>query len=759
MQNESFEIVQDSSYFKDNSFLSPPNEALRIQENEIQKLKKLNFNLKLRICQLEERLGLELTGNEDVNFTGRVSTYSDSEEKDSPYPSRTSILKELEEEIYRRDLLLTKARNVILSLQKQLSHEDKKNMTDKISWSRQINESTTNYGAELEEIKEESIVPRLATLSQRILQKIHPHGWKSYEADTFPSYANLSYVLNNLTLIEEKVNEFYETTSYTKETPNSSISKFGNSFRDSLCLNYENDKENIQSPYAVCQQSSSDKVQQSLNSSFLKETEYIEKYPLQTILNRLLDSISELGETTFGCAQLLDNSEQVTSPPKLPLKSVSFNLEEIENCVHYVFELQQCLRNVKTKLQSYSAGIQRESHTFQSEMTTVQPSTLEQSLQNSDSALAEKEIQFNSELFETSDQCSRQSNVLTMINGSNSASNEFSAQWNVEEKESLHNILKMVTKFQQSMYFEELEKILSETGSLDARIQQAQQKILKIQQKQPLMNCSSFSLLPSFSKRKGTSFEDESSSDNINGLASVTKYQESFNNLASFVSSAFTMFEEMELDHQIATCEETRVDTTELERLFTWGQKVLAPSPFSPGSNRQQEYVLTVWSTEKTVHEGLNLLRNTAETIKQYMNQEKKQENDDQNLEDMKQLAKSLMVSNNFVEKLAHTIATKVVTSNQKLSNLERRLEDLKNTVLPKTVSERGNDLVMAMKKKSPMPEPLSRRRRSSHKALKKWVLEQISETQRAIQQTQKSLDHERKHLLYNWLYPPLNDK
>ncbi|EME31293.1 hypothetical protein Gasu2_20670 [Galdieria sulphuraria] len=750
MENESFEIVQDSSYFRDNSFLSPPNEALRIQENEIQKLKKLNFNLKLRICQLEERLGLELTGNEEVNLTRRVSAYSDSEERDSPYPSRTSILKELEEEIYRRDLLLTKARTVILSLQKQLSHEDKRHMNDKINQSRQINDSTNNYEAELKKIREESIVPRLVVVSQRILEKLQPYEWESYEVDEFPSYANLSYVLNNLTLIEEKVKAFCEINSDIKDIPSSINSKLDISLRNSFSLKDETDKENIKGPYSGHQQSPLENVlQQSCNSSSLMEADSAKKHQFQTTWGEFLDSIRELGELTFGCDQLLGNTKEVTWPSPIPLKGASCDPDELQNCVYYVLTLQHHLRNIKMKLRTYSGRFQKESPMFQD-----QPMTVVQSLQNSYSALADKEIPFDLKLSEVSYPCPDKSSALTKTNINNPVSSEFFAQRNIEGKECVHNVLKSLTQFQQSVYFEKLQKMLAETVSLDAKIQQTQQKILKIQQNQSLQNCSSINILRSLSKRKEASFEDmnsdDSSSDNVNGLASVKKYQESFYNLASFVSGAFTIFEEMESDLQVVISEKAIVDTTELDRLLTWGQSVLAPSPFSPGSSRQQEYVLTVWGEEKTVQEGLNLLRNTAEIIKQNLDLEKKQDND-QSLKDTMKLAKSLTVSYNFVERLAHTIATKQNLLNQRLGNMERRLEDLKSTAPPKSRHGKGTDLLLAVTKMSPMPKSQSHRG-SSHKALKKWVLEQISETQRTIQQTQKSLDHERKYLLFSWL-------
>jgi nucleoid DNA-binding protein len=181
--------------------------------------------------------------------------------------------------------------------------------------------------------------------------------------------------------------------------------------------------------------------------------------------------------------------------------------------------------------------------------------------------------------------------------------------------------------------------------------------------------------------------------------------------------------------------------------LFTWGQSTLAPSPFSPGSSREKEYVLTTWSKEKTAYEGLDLLRKTVEQIAQYKDYEKNQVN--QNLKITRACEKSLAALDNFVQHLAQKVAAKQTLSIQRLGELERRLNAFKNRRnISSSAKSSEVSLLLSTETK---PRSLSGKL-SNHKALKKWVLEQISETQRTIQQTQKSLDNERKHLLYNWL-------
>lgn len=762
MENESFEIVQDSSYFKDNSFLSPPNEALRIQENEIQKLKKLNFNLKLRICQLEEQLGLELTGNEDVNCTRRHSAYSDSEEKDSPYPSRTSILKELEEEIYRRDILLTKARTVILSLQKQLSHQDKRCKNDKTSGCQQMSDSSKSFEADAQKSKENLIIPQLEEISQRILAKLQGQQWDSCQVENVQTNANLNNVLKNLTLIEEKMDRLCETPCDTKETSNSVVAKIGSSLRGSLSTSYETDKENVKSPNCENQQHSIVQVFRS-SSPFLKQNDSMEKYQHQPMLERLLDSIRELGELTFECEKLLDKEDQITPLPSLPPEGTPCSTSEyLQNAVSYVTYLQRYLSDIRTKLQLNSSGLCPRTKQMMERLVT-----LEDSMKNSDTTPVKAGVHFNFCMPKTPQSCQKscseinfqkpdvsysdKSCTATIFDIASSETSKFHAQWKVDEENTFLSTLKELTQFSESAYIEKLQKILIEMETLNRKVQQTQKKMTRIQQQRSVPLAFDTSLFNSLSNKELASYkhgsEEESSSDSTDNLNVVTMYQESFSNLVSFVSGAFTIFEEIDFDQQLAIPKEASFITTALNRLFTWGQSTLAPSPFSPGSSREKEYVLTTWSKEKTAYEGLDLLRKTVEQIAQYKDYEKNQVN--QNLKITRACEKSLAALDNFVQHLAQKVAAKQTLSIQRLGELERRLNAFKNRRnISSSAKSSEVSLLLSTETK---PRSLSGKL-SNHKALKKWVLEQISETQRTIQQTQKSLDNERKHLLYNWL-------
>ncbi|EME30647.1 hypothetical protein Gasu2_33160 [Galdieria sulphuraria] len=93
--------------------------TLRRQEKEIQRLKKANFNLKLQVFHLEEKLGL-LPNDFEGDTTNKSTLSMEDSGLQSPKANLLQVLEEKEREVAQRDELLKKARKVIFSLQEKI---------------------------------------------------------------------------------------------------------------------------------------------------------------------------------------------------------------------------------------------------------------------------------------------------------------------------------------------------------------------------------------------------------------------------------------------------------------------------------------------------------------------------------------------------------------------------------------------------------------------------------------------------------------
>jgi len=131
----SFSALRDTlnnSEYEEQPVLSNSADAtLRRQEKEIQRLKKANFNLKLQVFHLEEKLGL-LPNDFEGDATNKSTLSMEDSGLQSPKANLLQVLEEKEREVAQRDELLKKARKVIFSLQEKIKelYERNKSLHD-----------------------------------------------------------------------------------------------------------------------------------------------------------------------------------------------------------------------------------------------------------------------------------------------------------------------------------------------------------------------------------------------------------------------------------------------------------------------------------------------------------------------------------------------------------------------------------------------------------------------------------------------------
>ncbi|GJQ11714.1 hypothetical protein GpartN1_g3505.t1 [Galdieria partita] len=113
------DTLNNSEYEEQPVVSNSADATLRRQEKEIQRLKKANFNLKLQVFHLEEKLGL-LPNDFEGDTTNKSTLSIEDSGLQSPKANLLQVLEEKEREVAQRDELLRKARKVIFSLQEKI---------------------------------------------------------------------------------------------------------------------------------------------------------------------------------------------------------------------------------------------------------------------------------------------------------------------------------------------------------------------------------------------------------------------------------------------------------------------------------------------------------------------------------------------------------------------------------------------------------------------------------------------------------------
>eukprot|EP00871_Galdieria_phlegrea_P000085 jgi/Galph1/1077/GphlegSOOS_G5898.1 len=800
MEQESFEAIQDLSNFSnDSSFLSHPNDALRKQESEIQKLKKLNFNLKLRICQLEERLGLESTETGENDITRRASMQSETDEKYSPYPSKSSLLYEMEEEIHQRDVLLTKARRVILSLQKALSKRSERNLEYQRSpfsdgptvicspnvEKLQPSPAKVTYSEELERIRSDRLVIRIADLSRRILSKVQGTECShSYDDEEFPSYDHLVYILNNLIVVDEKLEALSENVecSSNKHMNNDEDCSL-DALKKTNLRKFQNsqEKENFNS----LNNKMSD---HSYGKDIHQDTTKISPIPSysQPLLSRLQKSLMDLGHAIFLCENMINSHCVDAHDCSSTLNLDCTNEESLQELIDFIDCLKISQWNIMKVFQTNQPDIE-------DEFRVERPPLLRTNACNDNNSAASKGpnaividgergdsiiTTWNGTRYcafqqQSSDSeaalCQQESlssrlMVANVIHQPGSGSFKETCDENVEiipaTREShvldirVSRQIQKTVQHHMSIYLTIMENVFKKAASLSFQFRNLESKL----QVYLRPNALDMTENPRNAIENTHENNSEASAKNYDFDEDVWHERDSndrtsFFNLISFVSGCFTVLEDME--NELINCVDIHDKTKiriQLDQLFTWSQNVLAPSPFSPGSIQQDDYLLGIWKREETGSKGLHFVQETSSCILQSWKKVDASMTSTWNKHQLMKFAQSIKASVQHLEEFSDKATYRLDLWAKRLKFINGRRQRIQQKLASaRTMKEETTSPLKVIRASS---EVFSLKKNHCHKqqTLRKWILEQISETQRAIQKTQKSLEEERKSVICGWV-------